>query len=165
MDDFRSWCHQRSEFYSNPKLEHEPFVPKYYINSYDDLFVFITIRKLISTAPLSNLLQVDATFKLNWNEFPVIVFGSSDGNRRFHPYGIAVISTNEAASSYITLIQTIKERVFTVTGKQIERLVLVNTIILYFILGIRYDIQYLLDDGAKGITVANVLGTTYTKNT
>ena len=72
VDDFRSWCHQRSEFYSDPKLEHEPFVPKYYINSCDDLFVFITTRKLISTAPLSNLLQVDATFKLNWNEFPVI---------------------------------------------------------------------------------------------
>ena len=37
------------------------------------------------------MLQVDATFKLNWNELPVLVFGSSDSNRRFHSYGIAVI--------------------------------------------------------------------------
>ena len=73
------------------------------MNSYDDIFVFLTTRKLISTAPLSAMLQVDATFKLNWNELPVLVFDSSDSNRRFHPYGIAVIGTDEAASSYITL--------------------------------------------------------------
>jgi hypothetical protein len=117
VDDFRSWCIEHSTMIADPTALHEPFVAKFYINSCDDLFVFITTRKLISTAPLSALLQVDATFKLNWNELPVIVFGSSDGNRRFHPYGIAVIGSDEAASSYITLFQTIKECVFNVTGK------------------------------------------------
>ena len=117
--DFRSWCHEHSALLCDPTLLLEPFVPKFYINSCDDIFVFLTTRKLISTAPLSAMLQVDATFKLNWNELPVLVFGSSDSNRRFHPYGIAVIGTNETASSYITLFQTIKECVFSVTGKLI----------------------------------------------
>jgi hypothetical protein len=116
-DDFRSWCHEHSAILSDPSALHEPFVGKYYIESRDELFVFMTTRKLISTAPLSTLLQVDATFKLNWNELPVLVFGSSDGNRHFYPYGVAVIGTDEAASSYITLFQTIKEWVFNVTGK------------------------------------------------
>jgi hypothetical protein len=119
IDDFRSWCHQHSALLTDPMSIHEPFVAKFYINSCNELFVFITTRKLISAAPLSGLLQVDATFKLNWNELPVLVFGSSDGNRRFHPYGIAIIGTDEAASSYITLFQTIKECVFNVTGKVI----------------------------------------------
>ena len=88
VDDFRSWCHGYSALLSDPTLIHEPFVPKFYINSCDDIFVFITTRKLICTAPLSSILQVDGTFKLNWNELPVLVFGSSDGNRRFHPYVI-----------------------------------------------------------------------------
>ncbi|CAF1538834.1 unnamed protein product [Rotaria sordida] len=77
---------------------HEPFVAKFNVNSCDGLFIFITTRKLIATAPLSNSLQVDGTFKLNWNDLSVTVFGSSDGNRRFHPYVIALIGTDEAAS-------------------------------------------------------------------
>ncbi|CAF2724883.1 unnamed protein product [Rotaria sp. Silwood2] len=52
VDDFRSCCYERSRLYSDIILAHKPFVAKYYINSCDDLFVFITTRKLISTAPL-----------------------------------------------------------------------------------------------------------------
>ncbi|CAF4226759.1 unnamed protein product [Rotaria sp. Silwood2] len=52
VDDFRSCCYERSRLYSDIILAHKPFVAKYYINSSDDLFVFITTRKLISTAPL-----------------------------------------------------------------------------------------------------------------
>ncbi|CAF4881795.1 unnamed protein product [Rotaria sp. Silwood1] len=131
VDDFRSWCHQHSALAVGPTAIHEPFVAKFYINSCNDIFVFITTRKLISTAPLSGMLPVDATFKLNWNELPVLVFGSSDGNRPFFPYGIAIIGTDEAASSYITLFQTVKECVFNVTGLQ-------------------YNVQYLMADGGKG---------------
>ena len=98
VDDIRSWYHEHSAVLCDPTLIHEPFVPKFYINSCDDIFIFLTTRKLISTAPLSAMLQVDATFKLNWNELLVLVFGSSDGGRRFHPYSIAVMGTNEAAS-------------------------------------------------------------------
>ena len=75
----------------------------------------------ICRSPLSAMLQVDATFKLNWNELPVLVFWSSDGSCRFHPYSIAVIGTDEAASSYMTLFQSIKECVFNITGKLIQK--------------------------------------------
>ena len=98
VDDIRSRYHEHSALLCDPTLIHEPFVPKFYINSCDDIFIFLTTRKLISTAPLPAMLQVDATFKLNWNELTVLVFGSSDGGRRFHSYGIAVIGTIEAAS-------------------------------------------------------------------
>ena len=119
MDDIRSWCHEHSTLLCDPTFIHEPFVPKCYINSCNDIFVLLTTRKLISTTPLSAMLQIDATFKLNWNELPVLVFWSSDDSRRFHPYGIAVIGTDEVASSYITLFQAIEECVFNVTDKLI----------------------------------------------
>ncbi len=43
---------------------------------------------------LSNMLHVDATYKLNWNGFPVFVIGITDSARAFHCIGIA-ISENE----------------------------------------------------------------------
>ncbi len=112
----------------------------------------MTTLKLISTARLSNLLQVDATFKLNWNDLPVLIFGSSDGNRRFHPYGMATIRTDEGASSYITLFQTIKECVYNVTSKIIYISLLVSKIPC--VRSIQYDFQYLMGDGAMKITAS-----------
>ena len=64
VDDIRSWCHEHTALTCDPSLIHEPFVPKFYINSCDGIFICLTC-KLISTAPLSAMLQVDATFKLN----------------------------------------------------------------------------------------------------
>ena len=119
VDDIRSWCHEHSALLCDSPLIHELFVAKFYINSCNDIFIFLTTRKSVSTATLSAILQVDATFKLNWNELLVLVFGSSDASRRFHLYGIAVIGTDEAASSYMTLFQTIKECVLNVTDKLI----------------------------------------------
>ena len=65
VDDIRPWCHEHSALLCDPKLIYEPCVPKFYINSCDNIFIFLTTRKLISTAPLSAMLRVDATFKLN----------------------------------------------------------------------------------------------------
>ncbi|CAF4075957.1 unnamed protein product [Rotaria sordida] len=41
VDDFRSWCHEYSALLSDPTIIHELFVPKFYINSCHDIFVFI----------------------------------------------------------------------------------------------------------------------------
>ena len=65
VDDIRPWCHEHSALLCGSTLIYEPYVPKFYINSCDNIFIFLTTRKLISTAPLSAMLLVDATFKLN----------------------------------------------------------------------------------------------------
>ncbi|CAF5169613.1 unnamed protein product, partial [Rotaria magnacalcarata] len=44
---------------------------------------------------LSSLLQVDATYKLTWNELPLLVFGSSDADRHFRPFGVAFVPSDE----------------------------------------------------------------------
>ncbi|CAF0962143.1 unnamed protein product [Didymodactylos carnosus] len=68
IDDFRVWCEQHS-LPSDQVAIHTPFVSKFYINSCDDIFIFLTTRKLISVGALSSLLLVDATFKLNYYDF------------------------------------------------------------------------------------------------
>ncbi|CAF4475847.1 unnamed protein product, partial [Didymodactylos carnosus] len=134
VDDFKQWCLQRAAIPTIQSLQ-DVFVSTYEIISCDNLFIFFTTKQLISVGALSRLLQVDATFKLNWNELPVLVFGCSDANRKVHPFGIALISSDESCDSYVKLFQSIKNTVFKVTG-------------------IQYEIDYLLSDGAKGITAA-----------
>ncbi|CAF4641180.1 unnamed protein product, partial [Didymodactylos carnosus] len=119
VDYFRQWCLQRAAIPPIQSLQ-DVFVSTYEIISCDNLFIFFTTRQLISVGALSRLLQVDATFKLNWNELPVLVFGCSDVNRKFHPFGIALISSDESCDSYVKLFQSIKNTVFKVTGIQYE---------------------------------------------
>ncbi|CAF1246400.1 unnamed protein product [Didymodactylos carnosus] len=114
---------------------HDVFVPRFAIDSCDRVFIFFTTRQLVSIGSLLSLLQVDATFKVNWNEIPLLVLGSSDSNRHFHLYGVALISTDEAADSYMHVFQTFKQVVQSVTG-------------------IVFNVAYLLGDGATGITAS-----------
>jgi len=71
--DFNQWCinHQY-----NDNLPHSTFVPYYSINNINDIFVFFTTKQLIQNMQLTNLLQVDATYKLTWNDLPLLVFGA-----------------------------------------------------------------------------------------
>ncbi|CAF0953592.1 unnamed protein product [Didymodactylos carnosus] len=115
VHDFYQWCQLRSTTLSL-QSPHDVYVPQFEINSSEDLFVFFATRQLISVGAQSYLHQVDATFKLTWQELPLLVFGCSDTDRHFHPYGIALISTDEAASSYARLFQTLKQTVLNTTG-------------------------------------------------
>jgi hypothetical protein len=55
---------------------------------------------------MSDLVQSDATYKLNWNGFPVIIIGTSDSNHKFHPFAIAVC-TREAAADFTFLFRAV----------------------------------------------------------
>jgi hypothetical protein len=52
--------------------------------------VFISSKRLLQMASKANVIQTDATYKLIWNGFPVIIIGTSDMNNVFHPFGIAI---------------------------------------------------------------------------
>ncbi len=49
-----------------------------------------TTKRLIGMMIKSNCIQADATYKLNWNNFPVLIVGVTDRARRFHPTAMAV---------------------------------------------------------------------------
>ncbi|CAF1398921.1 unnamed protein product [Rotaria magnacalcarata] len=87
---------------------HATFVPYYSINNIHDIFVFFTTKKLISQTPLTTLLKVDATYKLTWNELPLLVFGSSDADRHFHPFAIALVSNDEDSICYKDLFNQLQ---------------------------------------------------------
>ncbi|CAF4402558.1 unnamed protein product [Rotaria socialis] len=82
---------------------------------------------------LSSLLQVDATYKLTWNELPLSVSGSSDADRHFRSFGVALVSSDEGSACYIDLFKQLK----LISGQENQR---------------EYIVHYVMTDGAPGIT-------------
>jgi hypothetical protein len=102
--DFRQWCSE----HQGGDVPHATFVPFYFINNVDDLFVLFTTKELIREIQYSPLLQVDATYKLNWNELPLLVFGTSDRKRNFRPFGIALVCDDENSTCFEHLFNSLR---------------------------------------------------------
>ena len=89
-------------------IPHSTFVRFYFVNGINDLFVLFTIKELIAQMQYSPLLQLDGTYKLTWNERPLIVFGASDRNRNFRPFGVVLASEDESSSCYEHLFNSLR---------------------------------------------------------
>ena len=101
--DLRKWCYERKE---NKDL-HSTFVPFYTVDNINNLFVFFTTKQLFQQIRLTTFLQVDATYKLTWNNLPQLVFRSTDANRHFKPFGLALMSTDDDSECFIDLFNSI----------------------------------------------------------
>ncbi|CAF1257415.1 unnamed protein product [Didymodactylos carnosus] len=86
--DLQNWCNEHNEDINN-------------------IFVLFTTKQLFQQIRLTTYLQVDATYKITWNELPLLVFGSTDANRHFKPFGVALISHDENAKCYNQLFTSI----------------------------------------------------------
>ena len=103
--EIEQWCEQRT---SVPSDEDEPFVLKYYVNKKSEnpdeqcLKVVLSTRRLLLFTSLLSLIQIDATYKLVWQGYPVIIAGTSDKNNVFHPFLLAV--TNGESTEDFTFV-------------------------------------------------------------
>jgi hypothetical protein len=68
--------------------------------------LFFTTKRLIRIASIAILAHTDATYKLIWQGFPVLIVGTSDAYKRFHPIGLAVC-TNERAADFQFLFEAV----------------------------------------------------------
>ena len=57
----------------------------------------LTTKTLMKYACNNDFICIDATYKLIWLGFPVMLVGSVDKKRQFHPFGISVCSNEKAA--------------------------------------------------------------------
>ncbi|CAF0981240.1 unnamed protein product, partial [Didymodactylos carnosus] len=99
--ELESWCQEKSTV---PHSEVEAFVISFYIHYEDDtdnddedvaddgnkFRFFLSTKALLKIASISKNLHADATYKLIWQGFPVLVIGTSDYDRKFHPFGLAI---------------------------------------------------------------------------
>lgn len=124
-----------------PEDEIAPFVLNYHINEDENSFrFFITSKVLLENALDCVTIHCDATYKIIWQGFPVLVVGSSDFDRHFHVFGISV-SCTEQTEDYEFLFNSLKEGVLKLFQRE-------------------QNVTFLVSDGAKSIHNAfkNVYG-------
>ena len=101
--DLRKWRYERKE----SEDLHSTFIPFYTVDNISNLFVFFTTKQVFQQIRLTIFLQVNATYKLTWNNLPLLVFESTDANRYVKSFGIALISTDEDSECFIDLFNSI----------------------------------------------------------
>ncbi|CAF4220670.1 unnamed protein product [Rotaria sordida] len=65
--------------------------------------IFISSIHLLNIVSMSQHIHVDATYQVIWQGFPVLVIGTTDLNKAFHPFGLAICS-NEKKTKYFEFI-------------------------------------------------------------
>ncbi|CAF1356101.1 unnamed protein product [Adineta ricciae] len=116
LGELEQWC-QANE--SIPTTEDTAFVVSYEIK-YDDeddedvedyqgsrFRIFISFLRLLSITLLSSHINADATYKLVWQGFPVLVVATTDLKISFHPFGLAICS-NEKTKDFEFIFKRIQ---------------------------------------------------------
>lgn len=75
-------------------------------------------KRLLRNACNSNILQADGTYKLMWQGYPLLVFGTNDKAKAFHIIAVAIAS-NENTSAYEFCFNAIKNCVLKIFHRDI----------------------------------------------
>jgi len=97
-----------SKFTQKPEDEDQAYVI-YSIFDYNDKWFGISVstRRLLTLIENKTSLQCDATYKLCWEGFPVLITGLSDKQNTFHPISIS-ITTGETSRDYGFIFNALK---------------------------------------------------------
>ena len=120
LGDLEQWCLNNR---NPPTEEDEPYVISYQIDYNDEFdddkdvdaddesqfrFVDATRRLLRIASHKATHLMADATYKCNWNGFPVLIIGTSDANKTFLSFCIAVCE-NEKTKDFQFMFQALQD--------------------------------------------------------
>uniref|UniRef100_A0A914WG57 MULE transposase domain-containing protein n=1 Tax=Plectus sambesii TaxID=2011161 RepID=A0A914WG57_9BILA len=100
------WCIKRLKILEDMNT---PFVQQVFENSNKrpKIRILFTTKRLISLTTLASNMHADATYKLNWNGYPVIVMGCTNKFGWFHPFCLA-ITTAETETDFAFIFLMIK---------------------------------------------------------
>ena len=98
-----------------PEDENEGYVADYFVDDDEDIeevrFGIIVTTKYLQRNRLvdEGLLQVDATYRINWQGFPLFAFGSSSSTGSFFGSGV-ILSSHEDHKAWEFLFQFVKKQ-------------------------------------------------------
>lgn len=75
-----------------------------------DFRFFVTTKLLLKLAVGKKIIHADATYKIIWQGFPLLLLDTTDLHRSFHPFGIAVC-TSEQQKDFEFIFQSVKQGV------------------------------------------------------
>lgn len=105
------------EFTKNPESVDSPYVVHDLSSDNKYFRFFMTSTALIEKARGAHSLQADATYKLMWQGFPVLIVGTTDLDRKFHLIGVAVCvcENKKILNLYSIRLRSALESFFSVT--------------------------------------------------
>ena len=111
LGELQAWLIENSKI---PFDEHEPYVIAYHVYEGETpTFRFaISTKSLLKLTTLATNIHADATYKLIWQGFPVLLVGTTDKTKKFHPICIAV-TTNERKQDFEMLFKALRNSAFT----------------------------------------------------
>lgn len=109
VGDLRQWCAENSLSTDPAEAaafdEHRVLVSAYEVSP-RKVYIMLTTKHLSSVCAHAQILQTDATHKVNWHGYPLIVVGHQDKNRHVHPTSLHVVwrSENHLVYKKVSLI-------------------------------------------------------------
>lgn len=124
VGDIAEFCTDNSTL---PQGENEHFVLKWETSTTNEEMYFrfcMCTPYLLKQFETLTTICIDATYKLNWMGFPLIVMGTVDRGKRFHPllYGC---SSKETSEDYAFFFGAVKEGVKTHGEKEFNAQILI----------------------------------------
>lgn len=124
LGELESWLMTNSEI---PSDDHQVFVAAHEISKDDSNPSFrflISTKYLIGLSRHCQVIHADATYKLIWQGFPVLIVGTTDRDKHFHCFGLAVTAT-EQTNDFVFLFRTLKNTVLSLYSYDLTCKVLV----------------------------------------
>lgn len=110
---------------SVPTEDTQPFIVDFNINiddSNDDnneFRFFVSTKLLLKNAVDADVWHTDGTYKLIWQNFPVLLVGMTDANRKFHLFGVCV-STHERTADFEFMFRAVKAAVLNIYSVEVK---------------------------------------------
>ncbi|CAF2022136.1 unnamed protein product [Rotaria magnacalcarata] len=107
LNYIKSWCIEKSIIQNDPD---ECFVANFYIkdDDADPLFrLFVTTKNLMKNCLNSNHVCADAAYNLIWQDYPILMVGTTDKQCAFHPFGIA-LCINEKTNDFEFMFKSVQ---------------------------------------------------------
>lgn len=108
IGDLMKWCGEHSKFPENPN---EAFILAHESCSIKESMSFrftMTTPTLLAKLAQRKTICIDATYKLNWMSFPLIIMGTVDRAKKFHPL-IYACSSHERTEDYTFVFKSVKD--------------------------------------------------------
>lgn len=124
----QKWLNENSEL---PISDDQPFVVDHIVNVNDDdieksfFRFFVSTKRLLQNAIGVKKVHTEGTYKLIWQGFPILLLGTTDNNRKFHPFG-ASVTTNECREDFEFMFLAAKDIIHRLFNEELKPEVLIS---------------------------------------
>ncbi|CAF4225836.1 unnamed protein product [Rotaria sordida] len=70
--------------------------------------IFISSIHLLNIVSISQHIHADTTYKVIWQGFPGLVIGTTDLNKAFHPFGLAICSNEKKTKDFEFIFNSVQ---------------------------------------------------------